>query len=536
MKIYSSFGTNVLDLALSLPRNLCFLFCKQPYFIARPIETRFLGLMNRYFRRSCAKTIATYVTICKNRESQRLSKFRVMTTTAVNPYLEGNFAPVPEEITAQDLPVIGELPPNLNGMFVRNGPNPQFRPKGRYHWFDGDGMLHAVEISNGRATYRNRYVRTQGWQIEHNADKAIWTGIFEPIQENNPYGPYKNTANTALVWHDRRLLALWEGGEPHEIKVPSLETVGSYTYENQLKSAFTAHPKVDAVTGEMMFFGYGVAQPPYLQYSVVSPEGKLLQTVPIDLPVGVMMHDFAITENYTIFMDLPLTFRAERMKRGEPAFMFESDTPSRFGIVPRHGDNSNIRWFEAPACYIFHTLNAYEEGDEIVLIACRMESTSVLAASPTSQNSQSDIPLLHRWRFNLRTGTMKQEQIDDIPSEFPRVNEQLVGRPNRYGYTARSAPTSVPLFDGFIKYDFVSGTSQIHEFGQGRYGGEAVFVPQPDAADEDDGWLVTFVYDEDQETSELVVVSAKEITAEPVARISLPSRVPYGFHGSWVQF
>lgn len=457
-----------------------------------------------------------------------------MTRVAGNPYLEGNFAPVRTEITADDLKVIGELPPDLNGMFLRNGPNPQFSPKGRYHWFDGDGMLHGVLISNGKATYCNRYVQTRGWKVENNVNHAVWTGLLEPLQMDNPSGPYKNTANTALVWHDHRLLALWEGGEPHAIKVPGLETVGPYTYGGQLKTPFTAHPKVDAVTGEMIFFGYSVTQPPYLHYSVVSDEGKLLQTVPIDLPVGVMMHDFAITEDYTIFMDLPLTFRIDRMQRGEPAFMFEKDTPSRFGIVPRFGDNSSIRWFEGPACYVFHTLNAYEDGDEIVLIACRMQGTTVLDASGTSQDSNSNIPLLHRWRFNVKTGAVVEEPLDDIPSEFPRINEQYLGRPTRYGYTAKAAPTSVPLFDGLIKYDFVHGTSQIHEFGQGRYGGEAVFAPRPGATEEDDGWLITFVHDEVKETSELVVVSAKDVTAEPVARVVIPQRVPYGFHGTWI--
>jgi carotenoid cleavage dioxygenase len=457
-----------------------------------------------------------------------------MTAVLSNPYLEGNFAPVQSEITADNLQVIGELPAELNGTFVRNGPNPQFPPKGRYHWFDGDGMLHGVEISNGKATYRNRYIQTRGWKIERDAGHAIWTGFLEPAQMDNPYGPYKNAANTALVWHDNRLLALWEGGEPHSIEVPSLETVGSYTYGGNLKSPFTAHPKVDPVTGEMMFFGYSLAQPPYLQYSVVSPEGKLLRTVPIDLPVGVMMHDFAITENYTIFMDLPLTFRVERMQRGEPAFMFEKDTPSRFGILPRLGDNSSIRWFEAPACYVFHTLNAYEDGDEIVLIACRMQGTSILGATEAVEDSTSDIPLLHRWRFNLKTGAVVEASLDDIPSEFPRVNEQYLGRATRYGYIGRAAKSSMPLFDGLIKYDFVKGNSQTHEFGRGRYGGEAVFAPRKGATDEDDGWLITFVYDEEKESSELVVVSGKDITAEPVARIQIPQRVPYGFHGTWI--
>lgn len=457
-----------------------------------------------------------------------------MTAVISNPYLEGNFAPIRSEITADNLEVIGELPAELNGTFVRNGPNPQFPPKGQYHWFDGDGMLHGVQISNGKATYRNRYIQTRGWKIERDAGHAIWTGLLEPPQRDNPHGPYKNVANTALVWHDRRLLALWEGGEPHSIEVPSLATVGSYTYEGNLKSPFTAHPKVDPVTGHMMFFGYSLAQPPYLKYSVVSPAGKLLQTVPIDLPVGVMMHDFAITENYTIFMDLPLTFRLERMQRGEPAFMFEKDTPSRFGILPRFGDNSSIKWFEAPACYVFHTLNAYEDGDEIVLIACRMQGTSVLAATEAVEDSKSDIPYLHRWRFNLQTGTVVEESLDDIPGEFPRVNEQYLGRATRYGYIGRAAKSPMPLFDGLIKYDFVKGNSQTHEFGRRRYGGEAVFAPRKGATDEDDGWLITFIYDEEKEVSELVVVSGKDIATEPVARIKIPQRVPYGFHGTWI--
>jgi len=457
-----------------------------------------------------------------------------MITTAVNPYLDGNFAPVHEEITSLDLKVIGELPSDLSGMFVRNGPNPQFPPLGQYHWFDGDGMLHGVRISNGKAQYRNRYVRTKGFKIERDAGHAIWTGLLEPPQMDNPHGPGKNTANTALVWHAGQFLALWEGGEPHAIQLPSLETSGPYTYGGKLVSAFTAHPKVDPETGEMIFFGYSPVAPPYLQYSVASPAGKLLQTVPIDLPIGVMMHDFAITEHYTIFMDLPLTFSKERAERGEPVLMFEPERPSRFGIVPRHGDNSSIRWFESPACYVFHTLNAYEEGDEVVLVACRMNSTTVLISEPTPGENEGSNVRLYQWRFNLSTGTVREEALDDRPSDFPRVNEQLLGRPMRYGYTAKFAPGPLPLFEGLIKYDFSSGSSQTHDFGARRYGGEAVFVPRPAAAAEDDGWLLTFVHDESSGTSELVVVNAQDVTAKPVARVLIPQRVPYGFHGAWV--
>lgn len=457
-----------------------------------------------------------------------------MATIAVNPYLDRNFAPVHEEITTDKLPVIGELPLDLLGIFVRNGPNPQWTPIGQYHWFDGDGMLHGVQISNGIATYRNRYIQTTGWKKEREAGKALWTGLLEPPQINNPHSGYKNTANTALVWHAGQMLALNEGGNPYAIKLPELETIGQYTYNDKLVSAFTAHPKVDPVTGEMIFFGYSLFTPPYLKYSVVSAQGELLWTVPIDLAIGVMMHDFAITENYTIFMDLPLTFNPERSQQGKPVIMFECDRSSRFGILPRHGDNSNIRWFESPSCYVFHTLNAYEDKDEVVLIACRMTSTTVLISDDSQSNTQADIPRLYRWRFNLSTGAVHEEMLDDVASEFPRINENLLGRQTRYGYTNKMANSSLPRFEGIIKYDFSSGKSQTHEFGHGRYGGETVFAPRPGAMAEDDGWLMTFVHDESSNTSELVVVSAQDVTGEPVARVIIPQRVPYGFHATWV--
>lgn len=456
-----------------------------------------------------------------------------MVTTRVNPFLSGNFAPVQKEITVNTLQVKGKLPSNLSGMFVRNSPNPQWEPIGQYHWFDGDGMLHGVRISNGKATYRNRYVRTKKWKVEHEAGKAICSGFLEPQSKNRPESVSKNTANTALIWHGGQLLALWEGGAPHAIQVPDLKTIGEYTYKGKLVSPFTAHPKVDPETGEMMFFGYSSASP-YLQYGVVSAEGELLRTVPIDIPQPVMMHDFAITQDYTIFMDLPMTFNRERMQRGKPLIMFEPDKPSRFGIVPRFGNNSNIQWFESPACYVFHTLNAYEDGDEVVLVACRMSSSTVLGSDDSQSDPEADIPRLHRWRFNLSTGKASEEMLDDVASEFPRINENLLGQKTRYGYASKIAQSSLPLFEGIIKYDLNTGKSQTHKFGQGRYGGEAVFVPRPGATAEDDGWLVTFVYDTSEDASELVVVNAQDITGEPVAQVLLPERVPYGFHGAWI--
>ncbi|NEO88452.1 MAG: 9-cis-epoxycarotenoid dioxygenase [Spirulina sp. SIO3F2] len=454
-------------------------------------------------------------------------------TAIANPFLQGNFAPIRQESAAENLPVIGEIPPELSGMFVRNGPNPQFDPIGQYHWFDGDGMLHGMHLQDGQATYRNRYVQTRGFLKEQAAQQAIWTGLLEPPQMELPDGPSKNTSNTALVWHSQRLLTLLEAAEPYAIALPSLATCGSYTFNGKLQSPVTAHPKVDPETGEMMFFGYGFA-PPYLQYSVVSAAGELLRTVPIDLPVGVMMHDCAITERFTIFLDLPLTFRPERAAQGQLPLAFERDRPSRFGIVPRHGDQTQVRWFEAPACYVFHTLNAYEQGDEVVLIACRMAEYDLTGAAT---DPDASIPRLYEWRFNLSSGELQERQLSPIPAEFPRINEQYMGRPMRYGFASKMAATPMPLFEGLLKFDFgATGTptTQVHELGRDRYCGEAVFAPHPDAQTEDEGWLLTFVHDEGQNQSELLIVDAHDLTQEPIARVILPQRVPYGFHGLWV--
>ncbi len=472
-----------------------------------------------------------------------------------NPYLEGNFAPVRTEAVVDDLQIIGDLPEDINGMYVRNGPNPAFPPKGAYHWFDGDGMLHGVQLQHGKASYINRYIRTTGYEIEQKKGKAIWTGLvglsgFELIKTliHKPHGMMtKHTANTSLVWHDGKLLALWEAGNPHEISVPGLETVGQFDFGAPVK-AFTAHPKVDSVTGEMMFFGYQLTEPPYVQYTVTDSQGQILRTVPIDIPKPVMMHDFAVTEHYTLFMDLPLEFTKREMFMSGQSFGFNPERPARFGIMPRHGDSGDMRWFEAPPCFIFHTLNAYEDGDEVVLVAARMNRSVIAPPGHSTKHGQHtdrvEQPLseetssrLHEWRFNLTTGQVSEKPLDDALTDFPRIHEGRLGYKARYGYSARLIPTTpnaVPLFDGILKYDVLGGDIDFHGYGPKRYGGEAVFVPRANATDEDDGYLVTFVYDANTECSELIVADAQHMDAEPIARVMMPQRVPFGFHGIWI--
>lgn len=462
-----------------------------------------------------------------------------------NPFLQGNFAPVREEVTADNLTVIGKLPPEMDGMFVRNGPNPQFPPLRNYHWFEGDGMLHGVRIRGGRASYRNRYIRTPGWKAEHAAGKSLYGSFLDPpdaallprlIRNWLRRAPLlKNTANTSLVCHDGRLLALWEGGGPHEIRVPGLETAGPYDYGGQLKHQFTAHPKVDPATGEMLFFGYSLFKPS-VRYGVVSAQGEIAGAAAITLPRPVVMHDFAITPRHAIFMDLPLTISFKRLLRGQPLLKFEPELGARFGVLPRRGRGREIRWFEVPPCYVFHTLNAYEDGDEVVLLACRTKEFPDSFFTPPSARTGREAligeefaPTMYRWRLNLKTGGAREEALDDVPSEFPRINEGLAGSRTRYGYTL-----GINEVNELIKYDFERGVSERHSHGRGRVGGEGVFVPRPNAAAEDDGWLVTYVHDEGSGMSELVVIEARDFGAPPAARVLIPARVPYGFHGAWV--
>ncbi len=465
--------------------------------------------------------------------------------TASNPFLRGNFAPVREEVSADDLAVVGELPPELDGMFVRNGPNPQFPPIKNYHVFEGDGMLHGVRIRGGRASYRNRYVRTAGWKAERAAGKALYGSFLDPLdaaallrvlRNSLIRAPLiKNTANTALVCHDGRLLALWEGGEPHEIRVPDLDTACPYTFGGRLKNQFTAHPKIDPATGEMLFFGYSLFTPS-VRYGVLSGRGEIVHTTAFEVPRPVVMHDFAATPRHTIFVDTPLTVSVKRMLRGQPLLKFEPGLGARLGVLPRYGEGRDTKWFEVSPCYVFHTLNAYEDGDEVILLACRTEGFPEAFFMPPGAKTGDGTPIgkefapvMYRWRLNTKTGTAREEALDDAPADFPRVNEALVGSRTRYGYAL-----NIHKVNELFKYDFERGRSERHGFGKGRFGGEAVFVPRPDARAEDDGWLVTFVHDEEDGASEMIVIEAGDFGAPPVARVRIPARVPYGFHGAWI--
>ncbi|KAI4323412.1 hypothetical protein L6164_023020 [Bauhinia variegata] len=484
-------------------------------------------------------------------------------------YLSGNFAPVPEETPpAKNLPVKGYLPDCLNGEFVRVGPNPKFAPVAGYHWFDGDGMIHGLRIKDGKATYVSRFVRTSRLKQEEYFGGAKFMkigdlkGFFGLVMVNMQmlrakwkvldmsYG--NGTANTALIYHHGKLLALSEADKPYAIKVfedGDLQTLGLLDYDKRLNHSFTAHPKVDPFTGEMFTFGYS-HNPPYITYRVISRDGYMHDPVPITVSDPILMHDFAITENYAIFMDLPLYFRPKEMvKENKLIFTFDSTKKARFGVLPRYAkDELQIRWFELPNCFIFHNANAWEEEDEVVLITCRLQNPDLdMVNGVVKGKLENFVNELYEMRFNLKTGEASQRKLSTSAVDFPRVNESYTGRKQRYVYG--TILDSIAKVTGIIKFDLhaepdadktkleVGGNVEgIYDLGPGRFGSEAVYVPrEPDSTSpEDDGYLIFFVHDENTGKSAVHVIDAKTMSADPVAVVELPHRVPYGFHAFFV--
>ncbi|KAK2992345.1 hypothetical protein RJ640_015433 [Escallonia rubra] len=484
-------------------------------------------------------------------------------------YLYGNFAPVRAETPpCKDLTIIGHLPECLNGEFVRVGPNSKFTPVAGYHWFDGDGMIHGLRIKDGKATYVSRYVRTSRLKQEEFFGGAKFIkigdmkGLFGLFMVNmqmlrakvkvldDSYG--LGTGNTALIYHQGKLLALSEADKPYVLKVledGDLQTLGLLDYDKRLAHSFTAHPKVDPFTGEMFTFGYSHT-PPYITYRVVSKDGYMNDPVPITVSDPIMMHDFAITENYAIFMDLPLYFRPKEMvKEKKLVFTFDATKKARFGVLPRYAKNELlVKWFELPSCFIFHNANAWEEGDEVVLITCRIQNPDLdMFNGNVKEKLDNFTNELYEMRFNIKSGLASQKKLSASAVEFPRVNESYTGRKQRFVYGTRM--DSIAKVSGIVKFDLhaepeagkeelvVGGNVEgLFDLGAGRFGSEAIFVPrQPGiTSEEDDGYLIFFVHDENTGKSAVNVIDAKTMSADPVAVVELPQRVPYGFHAFFV--
>lgn len=457
---------------------------------------------------------------------------------ADNPYLTGAWEPVRDELEADDLEIIGELPAALDGVYMRNGANPAFAPVTRYHLFDGDGMLHEVELHDGRARYRNRFVGSKGLRYEQRVGHAVFGGLGEfvmpPADVLAEVGMMKNTANTHIVRHAGRYLALMEAGKPTEV-TRELETIGDYDFDGSLEGPMTAHPKWDPVTGELLFFGYSPI-PPYLRYHVADANGRLVRSIAIDLPNPVMMHDFAVTAEHVVFFDLPAVFDLQGLLAGGAPIRWDATLPARIGVLPRDLSQTTPTWFELDPFYVFHFLDARTEsgatGPRVVVHGCRADRLPVAFGDEAPVDPSP--ARLHRWVIDLGRGEVTDQPLDDRPGDFPRVNDAHTGR-RRYGYVARTAEWGSEVrFTAVVRHDLDTGATLEHDYGARTAVGEAVFAPDPDGRDELDGWLLNFVTDLDTEQSELVVLDARDLDGEPVARVRMPRRVPLGFHGNWM--
>ncbi len=455
-----------------------------------------------------------------------------------SPFLTGLYAPVAGELDTHDLQVTGRIPAQLSGVYMRNGANPQYAPMGRYHWFDGDGMIHAVYLDGGTARYKNRWIETPGLRHERQAGTSLFGGILNfqvpPAELMEECGIFKNAANTNIITHAGKYLGLWEGGFPTEI-TRELDTIGLDDYAGKLTGAMTAHPKWCPETGELMFFGYDpVAGPPFLRYHVADRTGAMTHSTEIEIPRGVMMHDFLTTRHHSLFFDLPAVIAASM--NGES--MWQPEHGARIGVIPRHGVGTEVRWFEIDPCFVFHFLNAWDDGNTIVAYGCRMPSIDLDFESRADEIASSKGAKgvgMTKWTIDLAAGTCHEEMISDLRSDFPRLHDDLLGLPQRYGYASATLDGPLSLsFNGIVRYDLDGGSELHYHFGEGVAIGEAVFAPDTEGSAENDGWLMVYATDLATLTTDLCIIDARDMAAGPVARVHLPQRVPAGFHGNWM--
>ena len=422
--------------------------------------------------------------------------------TKPNPYLEDNYAPVSEELFEQKLKIVGELPRELNGLYLRNGPNPmQSVNSKKHHWFTGEGMLHGLRLEEGDALwYRNR--RTGG-------------------------------ANTHVISHADKIYATVEaGGSPVEIN-SELDPTGGRPFGGTLNTGFSAHAKLDNSTGELHAMCYEFPRGRYqVNHVVVGDDGQVKTTRPIDLSSKTMLHECAITQNYLLVFDLSVTFSPYKLVRGYFPFSWSDTHQARIGLLNRIDQTEQIQWFNIDPCYLFHVFNAYEDDQgQVIVDALRYER---LFDDDWNGPFTEEPPLLTRWTMSLRDGTVTEEQKDELPAEFPRVHPELDGDKYRYGYCLGTGSMRQPDFGRFIKYDFINDSREIYELPTHESGAEPVFIPAINSTSEDEGYLMSFVYDKSTNGSSVQILNAQQISKGPIAKVILPQRVPYGFHGSWV--
>ena len=430
-------------------------------------------------------------------------------------YLSENFGPVDIESTITDMKVSGKIPEDLTGRFLRNGPNPVSAvDPADYHWFTGDGMVHGLRLEEGRADwYRNRWVRSQ----------HVVESLGEQSGERTPQGG----PNTHVIGHAGKTWAIVEAGTPPVELSYELDTLG----HSAAWGGYTAHPKLDPETGELHAMCYSFPDNEYnLKYIVMDQDANVSKSIDISMPGMVMVHDMSLTKNYVVIFDLPVTFSLMALAQGaQLPFRWDNDHEPRIGLMPRDGGADDIIWSPVSQNYAYHPMNAYEDAaGNVVVDICRYDR---MFDADTNGPFGDSVAKLDRWTVNPTLRKVTEERVDDRGQEFPRCHPDLNSKEYQFGYTLSVEAKSFP---SIIKHDMKSGQSTTFEFGPGRHGAEPNFIPRDSAQSEDDGYLMTYVYDENKNASELIIVDALDLSRPALAQIHLPVRVPYGFHGSWV--
>jgi carotenoid cleavage dioxygenase-like enzyme len=452
-------------------------------------------------------------------------------SSASSPFLSGNQAPISTEDDFE-LRVRGKTPASLEGAFYRNGPNPQLAPGPVYHPFTGDGMLHAFFVEQGRVRYRNRFIRTPRWQAEHDAGRALFGGFGQP-SDPSVQGVPTGTANTHIVQHAGRLMALQEASEPFEVDPATLDSFGFM----KTGGKFTAHPKLDPETGELVWFAYSAGDSPLnvlLDYGVTDASGRVLRRDRFAAPYCSMVHDFLVTRSWVVFPILPLVGDFARASRGAPPFMWEPERGAYLGVMRRDASVDTLRWIEVEPSYVFHPMNAWEQGHLLHAEVMEYASAPLFPRADGAKGGDAQARLV-RWSIDLESDTMKRIPLDDLPGEFPRVDERFAGRPYRHGwYAANEANTQQLCFNALAHVDLATGKRTLCSLRDGDSAGEPVFVPRSANAPEGDGFVLTTIHRAREDRSDFVIFDAQDIAGEPLAICELPRRVPAGFHASWV--
>jgi len=481
-----------------------------------------------------------------------------------NIFLEGNFAPIYDEYTLEgsaDLEVRGKIPKDLNGAFYRNGPNPQHQPGENYHWFLGDGMVHAFYFERGRVTYRNRYVETPTYKIEKRARKNIFLGGgFHPLHQlellggsifslvtglvrqgnADHYTRLIAKSNTALMHFRDNLYALVESSPPMKIDAASLSTIGFEDFAAKFVAPFTAHPKIDPQSGYLYAFAYRVQGRPKLEYFVINPSGKLVSRTAIDIPYYAMVHDFIITKSFAVLPVFPAVASLKSLAKGRIA-EWQPDKGAFVYVIAKDGDVKTLRKFDLDPCYIYHYANAHEDQKRIIFDAVRYDKLPLMGSDEDSRAelfAHKNNGYFTRFELDLSTGKISQTPLStDYFVEFPVIDSRLTGEKSEHTFMAAArGETNGGFFDSQVMYQVMRNgkvRTESQEFPVGHFGGEPIFVPTGKAG-ERKGYLLNLIYDSSSERSYLSISDAERLDKKPVAEIALPHRVPYGFHGLWI--